>query len=294
MVRWPVCFGIVALVSVLVAGCPKPQQPAPPADTTPVLDAQAGQPGEKVSLKVMVPCGLAGPYGELRDIFAVERPDIELHERVDNTFVMARDVAEGEDEADVMLCLGDREAAYLQEHEKVLGEPVPYAGNAIAILVPKGNPQGLQTLEDLAKPEVESLGIATGDINSLGFYAQQAFERAGLWEQVEPKCWRPDEPIKIGHQVATGKLDAGIVYATCLQETRTVGGKPTPRTKTEGVARVDQKHYDRILCEGIKLVGCADEEAADAFLAFVAKPEHDDLWARWGFDPLEQPEESDT
>jgi len=244
---------------------------------------------QRVRLTVMVPCGLAGPYGELKKQFAAKRPDIELHQRVDNTFVMAKEVVNGKDTADVMLCLGNREAEYLANHGKVTGRPVRFAQNAVAILVQKGNPKGIKTVQDLARPEVKQIGVATGEVNSLGFYAEQACQRAKIWDKIKGKCWRPDEPVEIGTAVAQGKLDAGLIYATCMKETRTVGGKPTPRKKSEGAARVDQKLYDLIYCSGVKLAGCKNVKAADDFLAFVARPEHAALWTEWGFDPLGKP-----
>jgi molybdate transport system substrate-binding protein len=82
--------------------------------------------------------------------------------------------------------------------------------NVLQIVVKSGNPKGIKTLADLAKPGVV---VVLGDPASVpaGKYAQQAFQQAGL--TVTAKSLETNVTAVLT-KVALGEADAGIVYVT--------------------------------------------------------------------------------
>lgn len=89
------------------------------------------------------------------------------------------------------------------------GEPVVFAHNLLAIIVPPGNPAGVHTLADLAKPDVK-VALAGPDVPA-GAYAQEMFANARL--HVTPVSEEVDVKAVVT-RVAIGGADAGVVYVT--------------------------------------------------------------------------------
>jgi molybdate transport system substrate-binding protein len=79
-----------------------------------------------------------------------------------------------------------------------------------AIIVPKGNPANIKSLEDLAKPGVK-VGIGNPDYVCVGKYAKEILEYNGLWEKVKPNITIYAESCsKTAALVVTGTVDAII------------------------------------------------------------------------------------
>ena len=89
------------------------------------------------------------------------------------------------------------------------GDPVPFAHNQLAIIVPPGDPAGVRTLADLADPAVK-VALAGPDVPA-GAYAQQMLDDAGV--AVTPVSQEVDVKSVVT-RVSVGGADAGVVYVT--------------------------------------------------------------------------------
>jgi molybdate transport system substrate-binding protein len=80
------------------------------------------------------------------------------------------------------------------------------------IAVPLKNPQGIEKLEDLARPGVE-VAITRQETTLLGKYAPEIFEKAGLAEaigkNIVTEAARPDSLLTM---LVMGQVDAGIIW----------------------------------------------------------------------------------
>ncbi|MBC7292663.1 MAG: extracellular solute-binding protein, partial [Thermoleophilia bacterium] len=86
--------------------------------------------------------------------------------------------------------------------EKIVAYLIP------AICVPKGNPKGIRSLDDLAKPGVR-VGFARPDTVCVGLYGAEILERQGLAEQVKKNITVYAESCeKTAALVALGQVDA--------------------------------------------------------------------------------------
>lgn len=98
--------------------------------------------------------------------------------------------------------LAKKEGVVLPETERIVVYLVP------AINVPKGNPQGIQGLEDLAKPGVK-VGMARPDTVCVGLYGAEILEKAGLDSEVKENIVTYVESCeKVANLVALGQVDA--------------------------------------------------------------------------------------
>ncbi|MBU0608005.1 MAG: molybdate ABC transporter substrate-binding protein [Armatimonadetes bacterium] len=268
-----VCAGLAGLT-----GCPKPQAQVPSPQPDQANMAMQGE------ITVFVPCGIAGPYGETKKLFEQRYPNIKVKHELANIDVQARLLAEGKAQPDVWLCLGDREMERVQKAGNVDGEPVTYAYNSVAMLVQKGNPRKIESLQDLTKPEIKTIALATPE-NSNGYYGEQALRKSGVWDQVEKKLWRTAEPVKLKEQLLAGKADAAIVYYPCTRETHIVAGRPQEVPgKLQLLGKIPTELSGPIPAQAAVIKGAKNPEAGRAFLAMLAEAAVQDAWEKFAFD----------
>ena len=86
-----------------------------------------------------------------------------------------------------------------------------YAQGRIVLAVPKKSVIAVRELADLLKPEVRRVAIANPAHAPYGRAAQEALERAGVWEKVKPKLVYGENIRHALQFVETGAVEAGIV-----------------------------------------------------------------------------------
>lgn len=82
------------------------------------------------------------------------------------------------------------------------------------IITPKGNPQGVKTIQDFARPGLR-VGLADPEAAAIGYWQEKTFKRAGLWDQVKKNATMFAKCIpELGNATQLGAVDATIVWAT--------------------------------------------------------------------------------
>ena len=134
------------------------------------------------------------------------------------------------------------------------GASKTFAHNQLELAVAPGNPKGIQSLADLAKPGV--IYISAGPTVPAGKYALQALAKAGV--TATPRSLETDVKSVIS-KIELGEADAGIVYTT---DVKAAG------TKVAGVTIPDNYNvvatYPMVAVKGSK-----NADAANAFIAYV-------------------------
>ena len=88
----------------------------------------------------------------------------------------------------------------------------PLTENDIVILVRKGNPSGVASLADLARPELR-VGLAHPTNSALGALTKRMLEQASLWDAVvENRKLDAATGDFLVNQIRAGSLDAVVVY----------------------------------------------------------------------------------
>ena len=120
---------------------------------------------------------------------------------------LAAQLRDGAD-ADVLLSASAGPVEELRERGLVEA-PEVFAANRLVIVVPVGNPAGIEHLQDLARSGVKLVLGAPGV--PIGDYAREALAGTGAVAQVVSL----EEDVKgVLGKVRLGEADAGIVYAT--------------------------------------------------------------------------------
>lgn len=164
--------------------------------------------GGDQTLTVFAAASLTEPMDDLLEMFAEDHPDVTVEPAVyDGSSTLVTQLSEGA-QADVLATantstMDDLVAAFPEQGY----EPELFATNTLVIAVPAGNPLGIGGLTDLNDA---SFVVCAPEV-PCGAAATELFELAGF----------EGEPISLeqnvtatAERVASGEVDAGLVYAT--------------------------------------------------------------------------------
>jgi molybdate transport system substrate-binding protein len=143
----------------------------------------------------------------------------EVRSSFESSGAIAAKIRQGVD-ADVVV-VADPQILTELTRESLVESPTMIARNAIAVLVPRGNPLGIRALADLARPG-RRVAVAAATV-PLGAYTRTVLARAdeeGVLDNVVSQ--EPDASAMVG-RVAQGEVDAGLGYASDLASGRVEG-----------------------------------------------------------------------
>jgi len=172
--------------------------------------------------------------------------------------------------ADVVATAAAANMEDLVAAEALDGEPTDFATNSLELVVPAGNPGGVDGLDDLADEDLV-VGLCDEEV-PCGKFAREALTAAG----VEPSIDTDEEDVRaLLTKVEAGEVDVGVVYRTdVLAADDAVEGIEIP---------ADQ---NVVATYPIATVGeAANPEGARAFIAFVRSDEGQAALAEAGFEP---------
>ena len=244
------------LALVLLAGCGSSSDAAAPAPAS--ADPLA------VPLTVFAAASLTESFTELGEAYERTHPGAEVTFSFAGSQSLVAQVQQGAP-ADVV---ATADTASLEALTAELAGPSRVlARNRLAIITEKGNPEGLRTLADLARPDITL--VLAGPSVPVGKAARSALDKAGV--TVQPRSEEQDVKAVV-QRVALGEADAGIAYVTDVAAADgSVDGTDLPDISNSYPAGV--------------LREAAQPEAAAAFLDLASSPEGQRVLASYGFLP---------
>ena len=218
------------------------------------------------SVTVVAAASLAEPFTELGRRFEATRPGVEVEMAFAASPSVAAQVRAGAP-ADVV-ATADRVVVDTLAAGGLTGPVRTFARNRLAVAVALGNPLGIRTIADLARPGVD-LVVCAAEV-PCGRLAGAALARATVAPR--PRSYEPDVKAVLG-RVALGEADAGLVYVT---DGRAAAGR---------VDTVPLGGRDLVAEYGIAVVATSPEPpTAQAFVDFVASPAGRRLLTAAGFE----------
>lgn len=152
----------------------------------------------------------------------------------------------------------------------LVGTPQNFASNLLQIVVEKGNPKGVKTLDELANPDLKVV-LAAPDVPA-GKYAAEALNTA----KVTVKPVSEEDNVKaVVTKVSLGEADAGIVYVTDV----TAGGD-----KVQGVDIPKDQNVTATYPIASVKAGKAQDKA-QAFMDLVLSDQGQQVLKQYGFLP---------
>jgi molybdate transport system substrate-binding protein len=157
------------------------------------------------TLTVLAASSLTDAFPEIGDAFSNDNDGVD----VQFSFAGSQELVAQADSglpADVLALAG---GSSLEALDIPASDTVDFAKNRLTIIVPQGNPKNVDSIDDLADPDVK-VALAGPDVPA-GAYALEAFKNAGI--TVDPIS-EETEGKAVVTRVAVGGADAGVVYVT--------------------------------------------------------------------------------
>jgi len=269
---------LAALVAACSSGGGAPSGGAAP--TGAASNAPGAQPSGAAgsALTVYAAASLKGVLAQAKLAYEAGHPGMTLTVSTDSSAALETQIEQGAP-ADVFLSADSANPRKLADKGLADGEPVTFARNELTVIVPAGNPAGIATPADLARPGVKV--IAAGQAVPITRYAVQLVGNlagepgypegfaAGYAANVVS---REDNVKAVVAKIELGEGDAGIVYATDARASDAVETVDVPATVNVPAM------YD-----GVVLAAASDVPAARAFLDWLAGPHGQAILGEFGF-----------
>jgi molybdate transport system substrate-binding protein len=244
---------VLAVAALALAGCGGGDEPSGGSTATP---------GE---LKVFAAASLTAAFTEIGEQFT-DANGTKVVFNFAGSQALATQIQQGAP-ADVF---ASADIPNMDKVKDLVGTPQNFASNLLQIVVEKGNPKGVKTLDDLANPDLKVV-LAAPDVPA-GRYAEQVLAQAGV--SVRPVS-QEDNVKAVVTKVSLGEADAGIVYVTDV----TAGGD-----KVQGVDIPREQNVVATYPIATVKAGKAQDKA-QAFMDLVLSDQGQQVLSKYGFLP---------
>lgn len=219
------------------------------------------------TVTVFAAASLTGTFTRLGKDFEAAHPGVTVKFNFGGSDTLAASIVSGAP-ADVFAAASTTTMGTVTKAGDATGTPTVFAKNQLEIAVPPGDPKGIRTLSDLAKPGVKVALCAT--TVPCGAAAVKA-EAAGN-VKINPVTLETDVKSALT-KVELGEVDAALVYQT---DVKASGGKVQGLDFTQAAKAVNT--YPIVV-----LKDAPDAIAAQAFVAFVLSAHGRDVLSAAGF-----------
>ncbi|MGH4024339.1 MAG: molybdate ABC transporter substrate-binding protein [Pseudonocardiaceae bacterium] len=221
----------------------------------------------RVPVTVLAAASLTDVFGQLKPAFEEANPGADLQFSFGGSSDLAQQIVNGAP-ADVFASANTKQMDVVAKAGLVQGQPTMFATNVLTIVVPPGNPKGIRTFADLARPDVTEVVCAPQV--PCGSATEKLEKSAGV--QLSPASEEPDVRSVLS-KVAAGEADAGLVYVT---DARTADGKVEQIDFPEAKDAINEYPI-------ATLTNAPRPQLAQAFLDFVLSPQGQQALKEAGF-----------
>ena len=222
---------------------------------------------QQTTLNVYAASSLATPFAYAGLAYEKEHPDVKVQFNLGASSDLARFVQEGAP-ADVFASADITNMNKVESQDLLASQSFIFATTYLEIIVEKGNPLNISSLQDLIDPDL--IFVTTNPEVPIGKYTAEVLEKAGI--TVTPDSFESN--VKgIMLKVARGEADAGIVYHS---EVIASDGQ------VEGVEIPTEFNIVAEFPIGI-VKNSANKKEAQRFIDYLLSPEGQSLLTQYGF-----------
>lgn len=263
-------LSLIVLFVLLLVGCT-------PASSSPMSESATET---SRTLTVFAAASLTDAFTEIGVNFEAANPGVTVIFNFAGSQALRTQIEEGAP-VDIFASANAKEMDTLMAGSFVTqGVPQIFLSNKLVIIVPEGNPVGLDGVEDLATAGLK-LVLAAEEV-PVGRYSREAFDlmNAQYGNDFKDKVLanvvsNEDNVKQVVAKVQLGEADAGIVYTSDA-----VAAPGLPTIEIPAAMNVIAAYPIAPLVES------ANSELAAAFVRYVLSSEGQTVLQEWGFGPI--------
>jgi molybdate transport system substrate-binding protein len=250
------------------------------------VDGCAREVASDGSLVVFAAASLTEAFTSLGQLMERRNPGLRVRFNFAGSQQLATQIEQGA-QADVLASADTRWMDYVAQRMLVAGEAQPFVRNRLAVITPRANHAGIDSLAGLAVPGIK-LVLAAADVPA-GRYSRQVLEKLssapGFGSDFERRVLQnvvsEEENVKaVVSKVQLGEADAGIVYTSDVT--------PTVREHVRVIEIPNA--YNVVASYPIAVLEeASNEEAARRFVELVLSDIGQRLLGEHGFVPVRAP-----
>lgn len=223
------------------------------------------------TLTLSVAASLKEAIGEAETSYRQAHPEVVFRENFGSSGTLEAQIEQGAP-VDVFLSAANKPMNALAAKGLLAdGSMHPLLRGTLVLIAPRDS--HLADFQGLTDPAIRS--IAVGDPASVpaGQYGRQTLLSMHLLEQLQAKLVLAGDVRQVLAYVESGNADAGLVYATDAMTS----------SKVRVVAAAPEAAHDPIVYPVAVVKGRPQEQAARAFVDFLASPPAQDIFQKHGF-----------
>ena len=281
------CMLVLAMTASMFAGCGKKDDSTAKEDTKQEENSEEEEP---VELIVFAAASMTETLTELGDDYMKEHKNVTIQYNFDSSGTLKTQIQEGAD-CDIFISAGQKQMNELDKDASaevnkdgldfvVEGTRFDILENKVALVVPDGNPAGINSYDDLkAKLTEGSIKMAMGNSDvPVGQYTQKILAYFGLSEDelVAAGAITYGSNVKeVTTQVSEGAVDCGIIYATDAY---------SANLKVVDTATKDM--CGQVIYPAAVMKSTKNEQAAKDFLKYLTEDAANKVFEGVGFTPI--------
>ncbi len=211
---------------------------------------------------------------QMEEEFHQVEPDIELSFNYGSSSKLRSQIEQGAP-ADLFLSASEKDMELLESQELVDSKSKAFfAENRLVLASLEEFPATADFAEVVMNSE-ETIAVGEPDSVPLGNYTKQALESQGLWQPLEGRLIYAKDARQVVTYIESGNAELGIIYSSDAAISREITG--TLEMPGQG---------DPVVYPGAVVAASEKQQAAEAFLEFVAGPEGQAILKQYGFLPV--------
>lgn len=228
---------------------------------------------EPVEILVAAAASLQNSMEELGKLYQSANPGTTVTFTFGSSGTLQEQIEQGAP-IDVFMSAALKQMTALEEKELILNDTKKeLLENKVVLIVPKDSTLDITGFEDILKAPV----IALGDPESVpvGQYSEEIFTSLNMLDDVKKQANYAKDVTEVLTWVSTGNAEAGVVYATDAMSSKDV----------TVIAEAPEGSTSKVLYPVAVVKDTKAEEAAKAFVDYLASEEALGVFEKYGFSP---------
>jgi len=256
---------LVTMVSVACApapsSAPAPETQKPVEKTTPV------------ALNLSIAKSLTEAMGDIQVLYAKKNPDVKLTFNFGSSGSMRSQIEQGAD-VDLFMSASMKDINEMKDKGLLVDSTIKkLLGNKLVLVVPSDSKLPLKAFEDVTKADVKKLAIGDPASVPAGKYAEETLTKLNVLDSVKSKIIYGKDVREVLTWVATGNVEAGIVYSTEAMTSK----------KVKVIATASEDSHSPIIYPASVIKASKNQDAAKAFLDYLSSDEASAIFEKYGY-----------